>query len=688
MVFLNSGILWALLALAIPVILHFFNLQRPKLVLFSDISLVKELNKTVTRRIKFQRWLLLLARLLALAGIILAFSNPVLTGNTGKSLVQGGRSIAIVIDNSYSMNAGNEKGAYFKQGLTFAKNLIQAFNQDDEFLLTTTADLKLNSSFSDRQSVIEELNGIGIIQNTLSFNEILNATEKIFSKSNQVQKELYFISDFQRSTALNDSINLIQVDSGVSVYFVPLASRSQKNVYIASNEISTRIIEKDKPVNMTMKLVNDGSESVPDVKVQIVLEGNAANFSSYTLAPNSEQEVNLSFTPTQYGWLSGYIQLDDYPVEYDNKRYFSIYVPFREKILFIEAQKLESLKLLFESLFDQFETQFTGEREVAQYNLSEYRSVIVVGMNQISSGLTEKLTNFVVEGGNLLFIPGPEAELASVNRLMSRLKIGTFSNSLQIQEGMLASEADLDHPIFEGVFTGAKGNRELDAPIVYKYYPLSLQAGARHDKILSLNQGKPLFVQSYVEKGIVFTLALFPELSWTDLSIKSLYPPLLLRTAQIMTQSQLVQSSFVIGGGASKSLRLSATEIVNLVGQNGERLIPEQYNRQGAAILNFDRIQIREGNYTMEQTGKTLEKISFNIPDSESKLDYLENGVLLNILKSRGLGFVKVIQSKVDLIANRLQMEREGLPLWKYLLLFGICCLLLEIAILKLFKAD
>jgi len=128
MTFLNPGVLWGLFALAIPIIIHFFNLQRPKQILFSNVAFVREVKKTVTRRVKLRQWLLLLARLLALTLLILAFANPVIQ-HDGLRALNGARSVAIVIDNSYSMSAGNEKGPYLQQGLALARNIINAYSR-------------------------------------------------------------------------------------------------------------------------------------------------------------------------------------------------------------------------------------------------------------------------------------------------------------------------------------------------------------------------------------------------------------------------------------------------------------------------------------------------------------------------------------------------------------------------------
>ena len=91
MAFLFPGILWGLLALSVPIIVHFFNLQRPKQILFSNVAFVKEVKKSVVRRLKFKQWLLLLLRLLAISALVLAFA-PAAAGadHSAAAAVAGG----------------------------------------------------------------------------------------------------------------------------------------------------------------------------------------------------------------------------------------------------------------------------------------------------------------------------------------------------------------------------------------------------------------------------------------------------------------------------------------------------------------------------------------------------------------------------------------------------------------------
>ncbi|MEM9163564.1 MAG: BatA and WFA domain-containing protein, partial [Cyanobacteria bacterium P01_F01_bin.4] len=180
MTFLNPAILWGLAAVAIPIILHFFNLQRPKKVLFSNISFVKAVQKTVVRRVKFKQWLLLLMRILAISALVLAFAGPVFTGE-GKTLRRGNRSVAFILDNSQSMSAGNEKGAYLQQALSLTRETMESYSPQDEFLVMTTADLQLNASFLNKEDAKEQLKSITLEQNTRSHREILSFSDQLFS---------------------------------------------------------------------------------------------------------------------------------------------------------------------------------------------------------------------------------------------------------------------------------------------------------------------------------------------------------------------------------------------------------------------------------------------------------------------------------------------------------------------------
>lgn len=685
MTFLNPAILWALLAVAVPIIVHFFNLQRPRQVLFSNISFVKEVQKTVVRRIKFKQWLLLLTRILAICALVFAFANPVIL-QENQTFFNGNRSVAVIIDNSYSMNAGNEKGAYFPQAISLARSIVQAYSLEDEYLVMPLDELQLNASFSDQDNALEYLRTLQIQQNTRSHAEVLNFKDALFSQANYPFKELYFISDFQRSTILADSNLNTSQDSSLLIKYIPLGTREQKNIYIKDSKVSSQIIEKDQSVNLTLQLVNESSTPANDLKVQVYLESKPVAFVTPSLEPERTMDLSIPIVPQASGWLDGYIEIDDYPIEFDNRRYFTLYVPEKEKVLVVEGTSSPNVRILYESLFEAFETTFINARALSSIQPGDYRSILLVGVPTISSGVADKLRDFLNQGGSLFHIMGPEADLESYNSFLGSLNVGTLQAQVQAPSGRLAEEVDLDHPVFKGIFTEAGNRRNFDAPEVFKYYPFRLNNGRVHNRIISLGPEAPLFVESQVEEGLLFTLTTFPSSDWTDLPIKTLFAPLMFRTTQIMNQSQNVSLSQEIGETTPVILRSGSNELIRLLDGEGKELIPEQYSQNGGTILNFEPLAIEAGNFQLVQEDQLLQKIAFNISDTESRMAFATRLQLDDLLNDRGLSYIELLDSTPEAISDRIKMEKEGTPLWKYFVILGLVLLFAEILIIKLFK--
>ncbi len=107
MKFVHPEILWALGALAIPIIVHLFNFRRFKKVLFSNVAFLKEIQQETKSKSKLKHLLILIARLLALACIIFAFAQPYIPLNDN-DLKAGDKAISIYIDNSFSTQAESE----------------------------------------------------------------------------------------------------------------------------------------------------------------------------------------------------------------------------------------------------------------------------------------------------------------------------------------------------------------------------------------------------------------------------------------------------------------------------------------------------------------------------------------------------------------------------------------------------
>ena len=104
MQFLSPLMLAGAAAISIPIALHFFFRARYKPLPWAPMRFLKEAIEQTSRRLRFQEWILLALRCLAIILLALALARP-----GWKTAVTAGRGEAIdavlVFDTSYSMAA-------------------------------------------------------------------------------------------------------------------------------------------------------------------------------------------------------------------------------------------------------------------------------------------------------------------------------------------------------------------------------------------------------------------------------------------------------------------------------------------------------------------------------------------------------------------------------------------------------
>ena len=136
MSFLHPAFLWALTALAIPVLIHLFQLRRFKRIDFPNVRFLAEVSQQTRARKKVQHWLVLLARCLAIAALVLAFAQPYIPG-PGGAVKAGPRAVSLFVDDSYSMDGQNANGRLLDQARKSAQDAVMAYGATDRFQLLT-----------------------------------------------------------------------------------------------------------------------------------------------------------------------------------------------------------------------------------------------------------------------------------------------------------------------------------------------------------------------------------------------------------------------------------------------------------------------------------------------------------------------------------------------------------------------
>ena len=147
MQFKNPAILYFLVLLIIPIIVHLFQLQKFVKVPFTNVAFLQKLVQQTRKSSRIKKWLILTTRMLLFTAIIFAFSQPYFSDKTS-NLKQHN---FIYLDNSLSTNTKGTKGNLLQVA---AKEIIENVSEKDMFSLQTNSSLYENISKSELKNIL------------------------------------------------------------------------------------------------------------------------------------------------------------------------------------------------------------------------------------------------------------------------------------------------------------------------------------------------------------------------------------------------------------------------------------------------------------------------------------------------------------------------------------------------------
>jgi hypothetical protein len=114
MQFKNPEILYLLILLIIPILVHLFQLQRFVKIPFTNVQFLKNIEQQTRKSARIKKWLILITRMLIFACIIIAFAQPYFSDFSSDKKF----NTSIYLDNSFSMQAKGENGELLKSNIS------------------------------------------------------------------------------------------------------------------------------------------------------------------------------------------------------------------------------------------------------------------------------------------------------------------------------------------------------------------------------------------------------------------------------------------------------------------------------------------------------------------------------------------------------------------------------------------
>jgi hypothetical protein len=682
MSFLYPFFLFALLALAIPVIIHFFNFKRHKTVYFSNVQLLKLIRQDSKKKSQLKQLLILIARLLAVSTLVIAFSRPYIP-RTNKTPTSAQQLVWVYIDNSFSMKAEGEKGPLLEQAKQTAIEIANSYRVGTQFVIQTSDFLPQHQFPLNKDQFIQQVTEIKESAFSPKLSEVYSRAVQLDNETNKkLEKNIFILSDFQKNTSDFESI---RPDSSVLTYLLQFRSNKTNNLLIDSCwfEVPGRKIGQSE--KLFVHISNKSDQAYQNIPVRLTINDSLKAISNISIAGNEKTTVELNYTNNSEGIQLCRIELDDYPVIYDNSWFMSYLVLEKINALgFYNTQSngSEYLKNLFA------DDELINYKEFPEHNvqLSQIKNspcIFLINNPSFSSGFIDALSSFVEEGGTLVVFPDQLNNYQDYNALLNKLKINTIA--LFDTSSMNISAINYSHELYKDVFK--KHEDDADLPVIKGFTVFNDRMENSGTDVLTFRNGKSALTGSAFGLGTVYLFA-FPlnpkNYSFVRhiLFVPTVYNMVLNSGTRQKMSYSLDKNDPVL---LNQNSQQSEIKIINHQTRD-EFILSTRTLGTGKQQLILDELPLNAGHFLVRDGDQTIQSISFNFSRKESDADFYTDKELQKIMQSGNFKQFQLINSLDAGLSETLKDYSNGEQFWKHFIVLAIFFLMCEMAIIRFWK--
>ena len=641
MQFKHPELLYALILLVIPFIVHLFKLRKFKKEAFTNVKFLKKVVQENRKSNQLKKWLILTARTLALAFLILAFAQPFIpSGKTSKKST----ATLVYLDNSFSMQLRGEHGPLLQHNI---QQLLENTGENSTFgLFTNNKDFGIISPSESRS----EIQDIDYISNSLNFDQINLKARQFFKQHPADVQRLVLVSDFQQHFG-----NLNKLEN-VEYHFVKNQAQNIANISIDSAYVI------DKNLNQIILKASFSNTENLDRDIPISLKNGEQILAkkSINFKENKQQKVEFRLRAEEIE--NGVISVEDNGLYYDNELFFSYAEAPKINVVSISGNDADFLSRIFTK--DQFNYINFDKNRVDFSAFGSADLIILNEVDPINTALQNQILEKVKQGTPVCIIPSSNLQFQNYNPFLLNLGLPTIKNKQK--QKLLITEIAFQHPLFEATFEKEISNFQY--PEVQSFYNFTSNTSAalsyQNTDAFLMNAGNTyLFSAPINQRNSNFQnspliVPVFYNLGISALKIPDLY--------------------FQVGRENTFDVNIAGNgdQVIEIQQNSEESFIPLQQNTSNKITVTTNNLPEKAGNFALTYQNNNISPLSYNYPRDESDLNYLDINDFENIEK----------QADLNTYFESAKAAQQIDVLWKWFVIFALIFLTIEMLLLKFFK--
>ncbi len=645
--FLNTSILFAAAAALVQLIIHLFSKRKVTIIEFSSVRHLKAMQKRQVRKLKIRQLLLLLLRMLIIFMAVLAFARP--TTESGSIGSHASVSAVILFDNSASMNRYVTNGQLFDIAKKRTAELLDSFEESDKIIfLPLINNNKPTLEFQSKATAKEILENTTVQYEFKTLQSSLVMIKELLEQSSNLNKELYIITDFQRTT-LPDSAVLTDLDA--SLYFVELPLEENDNLSITSVDFGGQLILPGHDFKISANIINQSQTEQTDIIASLIMDGNRIAQTNFSIDAASNKTIDFTRSVSTTGFHSGYVEISDDKFQSDNRFYFSFKIPDQFNLLIIDGDNIgELIKLALspsEQIKQYWSVKIATPKDLSSISFWDYDVIFLSGSPKLSDGHFQRLKSFLSQGRSLFVTYDGQTDIDFFNKKYTEITDVTFDEPARLDFSKAGyytfANHDAQHPLFS--FYSFVDNK---LPEIRFFTLPKMHRSSNSKELMTFTGNRPALVETRYKSGRVLTFTGPVAPQYTDLSANAFFVPFLSRIAEYLA-ADLSSYDLTLFNGLpvqrELSDKISINESVTLITPDSIKydLVPD--DNKGSLSLFVQPVAL-PGMYSLTYRSKEIDQFSVNVSPRESNLTSSDAD---QFVKSFGLSSYTMLPLDTDL---------------------------------------
>ena len=506
-----------------------------------------------------------------------------------------------------------------------------------------------------------------LLQNPETFIKVFIKVYQNQQRSQNKGLRTFWLSDFQKSSF--EDFEKLGFDSAEQIYLLPLKADETQNIYTDSVWLDKPFYALGGQISCFARVNNTGASDIEDLTVRLFVEGKQIAQNTIKIPARGHEIARFDFVADKNSKTQrAYIEIEDYPISFDNVFYFSFEAATSVQISHISSANTSYVKKVYQTE-DFFSYEHFDENNIEYSKLVQSDLIILEEVNKLNPIMKEKLKEALSRGTKLFIIPSENIDPKDYQHLGI-----SFSVSTDTARYELATPNEND-AFFDAFFSQVfqKLDKNISMPFAYSLidwdYPL-------YD-LLKTRKGNG-FLLAYPLENDAYIYLMASSLRKSDIAEHALFLPILYKMA-MSTSSKKTYHTFE-DDIASFSIDTVSNRRIFTLKKDSIEIIPQQSISARKLLIEIPKEPfLSSGHYTLslQNTDAVLAYLSLNYGKDESKIKAYNEQELTD--KIGALSQFKVLSTESDMdFMKAFKGLYEQQSYWRYMLVLAIFCLLVE----------